>query len=77
MDNRNNMGNSQDFQNNNRPQQPGGNRPGQGGPGGNKPKQPVIVRLILAALMIFVGFRLINLAMPQEDPQEITYTEFI
>ena len=71
------MGNSQDFQNNNRPQQPGGNRPGQGGPGGNKPKQPVIVRLILAALMIFVGFRLINLAMPQEDPQEITYTEFI
>ncbi|MBR6526809.1 MAG: ATP-dependent zinc metalloprotease FtsH [Lachnospiraceae bacterium] len=77
MDNRNNMGNPQDFQNNNRPQQPGGNRPGQGGPGGNKPKQPVIVRLILAALMIFVGFRLINLAMPQEDPQEITYTEFI
>ena len=71
------MGNPQDFQNNNRPQQPGGNRPGQGGPGGNKPKQPVIVRLILAALMIFVGFRLINLAMPQEDPQEITYTEFI
>ena len=77
MDNRNNMGNPQDFQNNNRPQQPGGNRPGPGGPGGNKPKQPVIVRLILAALMIFVGFRLINLAMPQEDPQEITYTEFI
>ena len=71
------MGNPQDFQNNNRPQQPGGNRPGPGGPGGNKPKQPVIVRLILAALMIFVGFRLINLAMPQEDPQEITYTEFI
>ncbi|MBQ1931178.1 MAG: ATP-dependent zinc metalloprotease FtsH [Lachnospiraceae bacterium] len=77
MDNRNNMGNPQDFQNNNRPQQPGGNRPGPGSPGGNKPKQPVIVRLILAALMIFVGFRLINLAMPQEDPQEITYTEFI
>ena len=71
------MGNPQDFQNNNRPQQPGGNRPGPGSPGGNKPKQPVIVRLILAALMIFVGFRLINLAMPQEDPQEITYTEFI
>lgn len=88
MDNRNNMGNPQDFQNhNNRPQQPGngnqggpgGNRPGQGGPGGNgkKPNQPIIVKVILAALMIFVGVRLFSLAMPQEDPQEITYTEFI
>ena len=96
MDNRNNMGNPQDFQNhNNRPNQPGqggpggnrpgngnqpgGNRPGQGGPGGNgkKPNQPLIVKVILAALMLFVGFRLISLAMPQEDAQEITYTEFI
>jgi len=85
------MGNSPDFQNhNNRPHQPGnGNQPGQGGPGGNRPGQggpggngkgpghPPIVKLILAALMIFVGFRLFSLAMPQEDPQKITYTEFI
>ncbi len=83
------MGNPQDFQNNNnRPHQPGnqpggnrpnGNRPGQGGPGGNgkKPGHPPLVKLILAALMVFVGFRLFSLAMPQEDPQEITYTEFI
>ena len=75
MDNRNNMGNSPNFQNNHNPQQPGnGNQPGGNG---KKPKQPVIVRLILAALMLFVGFRLISLSMPNEDPKEITYTEFI
>ena len=69
------MGNSPNFQNNHNPQQPGnGNQPGGNG---KKPKQPVIVRLILAALMLFVGFRLISLSMPNEDPKEITYTEFI
>ncbi len=82
MDNRNNMGNRPDFQNNeNRPNQPGGgNRPNQsGGPGNNgkKPGQPMIARLIIAALMIFIGFRMISLVMPKEDAQEISYNEFI
>ena len=87
MDNRSNMGNRPDFQNNgNRPNQPGANRPnqpGNGGPqgpgnSGKKPGgQPLIVKLIIAALMIFIGFRMINLVMPEEDAQEISYNEFI
>ncbi len=44
---------------------------------GKKPNQPMIMRIILAALMIFVGFRMISLMMPDEDPQEITYNKFI